>query len=92
MAARSSAGWWRPGDTTSLVVSKGPAPVEVPNVIGASITDAIDRLRAAGFTVNTDALPLQLFWGLYEVTATDPGSGTLLPPGSQVAITGFALA
>nr|WP_246414395.1 Stk1 family PASTA domain-containing Ser/Thr kinase [Microbacterium thalassium] len=91
MAPRSSAGWWRPGDTASLVVSKGPAPIEVPDVRGDSITDAIDELRGAGFSVNTDALPLQLFWGLYDVTAIDPAPGTYLAPGSQVSITGFEL-
>lgn len=91
MNDRTESGWWEPGDTVTLVVSSGPAPIEVPDVLGDSIVDAVNELRDAGFSVNTDALPLQIFWGLYDVTATDPAPGAFLTPGSSVAITGFEL-
>ena len=39
------------GDVISLVVSKGPVMVEVPNVVGMGLEAATRRLEAAGFRV-----------------------------------------
>ncbi|NUQ89366.1 MAG: serine/threonine protein kinase [Glycomyces artemisiae] len=42
-----------PGDTVDLVVSSGPEPVEVPDVVGMDVEEAKDTLEALGFTVKT---------------------------------------
>nr|WP_253941425.1 Stk1 family PASTA domain-containing Ser/Thr kinase [Microbacterium sp. SYP-A9085] len=91
MAARSGGGWWRPGDTTTLVVSKGPQPIAVPNVIDDKLNDAVERLQRAGFAVETDALPPRFFWGAYKVTSIDPPAGSLQPPHTRITITGFVI-
>jgi eukaryotic-like serine/threonine-protein kinase len=36
------------GSTVALVISRGPRTVEVPNVVGESIADAVKAIRAAG--------------------------------------------
>jgi serine/threonine-protein kinase len=42
-----------PGATVALVVSDGPAPVVIPNVVGKNVNDASQILVAAGLTVAT---------------------------------------
>jgi serine/threonine-protein kinase len=91
ITSRVGGGWWRPGDSTTLVVSTGPALFKVPDVRGMTIADAVSTLQGAGFTVSQDALPAQIFWTLYTVKATDPKHDTLKPKGSTVAITEFKL-
>ena len=39
------------GDTVTLVVSKGPVMVDVPNVVGQQVQQACQALEAAGFKV-----------------------------------------
>jgi beta-lactam-binding protein with PASTA domain/tRNA A-37 threonylcarbamoyl transferase component Bud32 len=75
---------WRPGDTVTLVVSKGPQPIPVPDVRGLTRDEAVSTLEAAGFEV--DFAP---FWSvpdndLTRVTATDPATGALRAKGSGV--------
>ena len=41
------------GDSISIVVSQGKAPVVVPNVVGKSETDARNELSGAGLTVTS---------------------------------------
>ena len=90
IGAREGGGDWRPGESVSLAVSKGPQPIEVPNVTGKSINAAVDQLEGAGFEVRVDGV-LEIFWDIYRVTSTDPVAGKLLAPGSVVSITGFGL-
>ena len=40
----------KPGSTIDLIVSQGPAELDVPNVVGLRPDDAKRRLEAAGFT------------------------------------------
>jgi serine/threonine-protein kinase len=82
---RSGGGAWRPNDTVTLVVSKGPAPIEVPAVVGKSVSDAMSILSDAGFEPTT-ALP-EILWGIFTVSGTDPAAGTWQLPGTRVTIT-----
>ncbi|MGR0320471.1 Stk1 family PASTA domain-containing Ser/Thr kinase [Agromyces sp. ZXT2-3] len=75
-----------PGDTVRLTVSKGPAPVEVPNVVGKTMSDAIAELEAAGFSVAYE-LP-DLFLPLATVKEQAPAAAELAPRGSSVRIVG----
>jgi serine/threonine-protein kinase len=77
-------GTGRKGDVISLVVSKGPVMVEVPDVIGMGLEAATARLQAAGFEVTVRRA--SLYVGVQYVVATDPGRGTSAPKGSTVVV------
>jgi eukaryotic-like serine/threonine-protein kinase len=74
----------RPNTPVSLTVSKGPAPIPVPSVVGKSEADARSILTSAGFKVTTsqdysDTVPAG------SVISQNPSSGTA-PVKSTVAL------
>ena len=71
------------GDTVTLVVSKGPVLVDVPNVVGQQVQQARQALEAAGFTVAVREA-LGGFFG--TVRLQDPAGGKA-PKGSTVTLT-----
>ncbi|WP_194408781.1 Stk1 family PASTA domain-containing Ser/Thr kinase [Microbacterium cremeum] len=85
MAERDPAGWWRAGDSTTLTVSLGPPPIEVPDVVGDNLADAMAELEEAGFRPTT-VVP-QFVWGLFTVASTDPEAGTTHRRGTEVRVT-----
>jgi serine/threonine-protein kinase len=72
------------GDTVTLVVSKGPVLVAVPNVVGQQLEQARQTLEGAGFTV-TVRRALGGFFG--TVRLQDPAAGTEVPKGSTITVT-----
>ncbi|GAB3617640.1 Stk1 family PASTA domain-containing Ser/Thr kinase [Okibacterium endophyticum] len=77
-----------PGDIVTLIVSKGPKPIPVPDVVNDNVADAKAELESLGLHVEvTTGLP-QPFWGIggFTVVSTDPVAGTELTPGSTVTI------
>lgn len=73
------------GSALTAAISKGPAPIEIPSVIGQSTTDARKALEQAGFAVEVKK---QFgFVMLDRVIAQSPGGGGTLPKGSTVTIT-----
>ncbi|WP_460773397.1 Stk1 family PASTA domain-containing Ser/Thr kinase [Microbacterium sp. GXF7504] len=92
IADRADGGNWRPGETVTLRVSKGPEPVEVPDVRGKSVREAVTALQRLGFKVNAGIedrdLPLGgKYWDIYRVAATNPTGGTSAPKGSTITLT-----
>ena len=72
------------GDTVSLVVSKGPVLVEVPNVVGQQVQQARRTLEAAGFEVTVR----EALGGFFRtVRLQDPAAGTKVPKGSTITLT-----
>ena len=73
------------GETVRLFVSLGEPLVVVPETIGLSITDATDRLTAAGFTVGeiSEAADETVAAGLVVALVT-PGGAVELEPGTVV--------
>lgn len=69
------------GSTVNVVVSKGPAPVPLPNVVGKKGSDAVRTLQEAGFVVpvvrGSQDLP---------TIGTDPAPGTPVQPGAIVLV------
>ncbi len=64
-----------------IVVSDGPRPIIVPNVVGRTGSSAAAALEEAGFTVSgIEGSPTG------TVLATDPVAGEARPPGSSVRI------
>jgi serine/threonine-protein kinase len=74
------------GSTVTMVVSKGPPPVEVPRVVDMKRTDAIAKLQAAGFQVNVQQ---GVVTPLDRVYSQDPPPGEQRPKGSTVTISIF---
>lgn len=70
------------GSTVQLTVSKGPEPVQVPDVVGQGADEAEKALREAGFEVQVHDLP---FPGS-EIRQQRPEPGTERRPGSTVTL------
>ncbi len=71
------------GDKVTLVVSKGPVMVDVPDVIGKQVDDARRILEAAGFKVVVE----KALGGIFgTVRFQDPDRGQA-PKGSTVTVT-----
>lgn len=85
MNDRENGGWWRPGDSAVLVVSKGPAPIEVPDVVGVNLAEAMGILSDAGFRPTT-VVP-EFVWGLFTVSGTDPAAGSAHPRDTEIEVT-----
>ena len=76
-------GTFHHGDTISVIVSKGPELVAVPDGLrGMGIQDAEAALQAAGLTWHVSHASIYL--GLGYVASVDPGSGQMVPKGSAV--------
>ena len=81
----------RPGDTVTLVLSKGPELVAVPTVTGMTLTKANNALEAAGFKVIIITELPREFWDeprLSKVTRQSVAGGTKIAKGSTVKIYG----
>lgn len=92
MAERAGGGNWRPGDSASLVVSKGPQPIAVPDVMGQTIREAVEKLEASGFRVNANIDDSELLlgfraWDVYHVRGMSPNVGSLKIPGTTINLT-----
>ncbi|WEO79028.1 Stk1 family PASTA domain-containing Ser/Thr kinase [Cryobacterium sp. SO2] len=83
--APAAGGSIRAGSTLVLTVSRGPEPVEIPDVVGKAWSEAKGVLEDAGFkldyNITADLLP-----GLFTVTKVTPDAGTLAPRGSTVKV------
>ncbi len=79
-----STGTGQKGDVISLVVSKGPEMVTVPEVVRMGLEAATKELEAAGFRVTVERASLYI--GVQYVVATDPGGGSKAPKGSTVVV------
>jgi serine/threonine-protein kinase len=81
----------REGGSVSLIISRGPDLVQVPDVVGNNIQAAKDELEGLGFVVVVDAPTIpEAFWSFppAKVTAQDPAGGTSIKRGSTVTISG----
>ena len=72
------------GSSVQLIVSKGPAPVKVPDVFRLSESKAVSLLKAAGLKVRVTKASGRL---LNLVKSQSPSAGTVVPHGSTVTIT-----
>jgi beta-lactam-binding protein with PASTA domain/predicted Ser/Thr protein kinase len=73
------------GSTVTIVVSRGPAPVKIPDVTGRLTRDAKATLEALGFHVEvTQDFSTEVPKG--HVISTDPPSGEKAPKGSRVTL------
>jgi serine/threonine-protein kinase len=70
----------RPGDTVVVILSDGPAPVDVPDIVGMTWTEARDAILNAGlkfaFARNVDRVLAESAPDEATVTSVDPPEGT----------------
>ncbi|HET8957285.1 MAG TPA: Stk1 family PASTA domain-containing Ser/Thr kinase [Microcella sp.] len=79
-----------PGDTLGLVASQGPDLVDIPDVIGLTINEAIDALQAAEFEVNVETnVPESFLWNFTEVQGVSPSQDGQAVRGSEITIEAF---
>lgn len=71
-------------DEVTIVVSLGPEPVELPNLVGRQLTEARQVLEDAGFLVEVHE-PLGGIFG--TVHGMSPRAGELAVPGSVITLT-----
>ena len=72
------------GTVINVILSKGPALVDVPNVVGMSTSAATSALEAAGFQVKSvNKLSIAI---LNKVYSQKPGAGSKAPKGSVITI------
>ncbi|HOQ33590.1 MAG TPA: PASTA domain-containing protein, partial [Candidatus Hydrogenedens sp.] len=76
-----------PGSAVDLVISTGPCPVTVPNVVGMSQSNAESAITEAGLTVGTVSQQCSNTIPEGVVISHSPLSGVQLPPGSSVDLT-----
>ncbi len=67
-----------------VVVSSGPAPVEIPRVQGRNESDAKDLLEAAGFTVVVGEAEFSDTYEEGAVIRTSPNGGEKVERGSEI--------
>ena len=68
----------------TLLVSKGPTLIEVPNVVGMDVATATATLQTAGFQVTAvNKLPVAI---LNKVYSQNPAAGTMSPKGSVITL------
>jgi serine/threonine-protein kinase len=74
------------GDTVEMVVSKGPPPVTVPNVVDMPRADAVAKLEAMGFDVEISE---GFVTPLNRVYSQDPVPGAVVAAGSTITLSIF---
>ena len=73
----------QPGETVTIVVSKGPPEFPMPNVVGMERDPAVARLRSFGLLVDVAIVPGH---GGSRVVFQEPASGTTVRAGDLVHI------
>ena len=74
------------GSAVDVAVSKGPRPVPVPNVVGASAEDATQALEEQGFVVDASKTKFSSDVERGHVIRQSPAEGHRLQPGETVSI------
>ncbi len=75
----------KPGTPVDVTVSKGPEPVDVPDLVGADGDDAQKQLKGLGLAVDrSDVFNESVAKG--KVISTDPPGGTTVLRGDTVAL------
>ena len=76
----------RVGSTLVLTVSRGPEPVEIPDVTGLPWNEGKAALTDLGFKLNYN-LAADAIAAIISVKSTDPVAGTLAAKGSSISLT-----
>jgi len=76
-----------PGEVIEVVVSDGPEPVELPNVRGQRVGEAVGTLEGLGLVVEVERRGgFSAFFNPDQVYDQDPGPGSTRLPGETVVL------
>jgi len=73
-----------PGSAVDLVISSGPPPVTVPNVVGLTQSTATAALQKSGLTAGAVSQQTSTSVPAGSVISQNPAAGASVPPGSAV--------
>nr|WP_277603937.1 Stk1 family PASTA domain-containing Ser/Thr kinase [Agrococcus sp. ARC_14] len=78
----------RPGDTVTGIVSMGPVMVDVPDVVGRPIDEALATLREAGLEPDLQTNIPEALWGsgIANILSQSVEAGTSVEEGTSVVI------
>ena len=74
---------YQPGNSVSIVVSKGPPEFAMPSVVGMSRDGALDKLRSLGLLVDVSIVPGHAG---AQVVFQEPAAGSIVRAGDLVHI------
>jgi serine/threonine-protein kinase len=74
------------GSAVAIVISKGPPPVQVPNVVDAREADAVAALQRIGLVAKVQRAPVVVLGRVYS---QNPAAGATVPKGTTVTIAVF---
>ncbi|WP_442908657.1 Stk1 family PASTA domain-containing Ser/Thr kinase [Homoserinibacter sp. YIM 151385] len=77
---------FREGDRITLVISRGPDLVDIPDVVGSSINDAAAALREADFEVQIETNAPEGLWGIATVQEVVPSQDERAERGATITI------
>ena len=80
---------FRPGDAFTLIVSRGPDLVDIPDVIDLTINEARTALEAAGFVPVIDTNVPEFFWDIATVQQVEPSQDGRAIRNSEIVISAF---
>ncbi|KRF31437.1 Stk1 family PASTA domain-containing Ser/Thr kinase [Yonghaparkia sp. Soil809] len=80
---------FRPGDAFTLIVSRGPDLVDIPDVIDLTINEARTALEAAGFVPVIDTNVPEFFWDIATVQQVEPSQDGQAIRNSEIVISAF---
>lgn len=86
LSQEPSSGTLYRGDKVTIVVSRGPEKVAVPNVLGKNVDEATKELEDLGFEVKTRQMNDWWIWG-ERVSEQKPKSGKKIKKGDEVMLT-----
>ena len=81
----------QPGDTLTMIVSRGPELIAVPDLVGKTIAEAKSSLESLGFEVEVRSEFPETDWGrsFARVTSLSPIPGQEIAKGTLVIIRSF---
>jgi len=80
---------FRPGDAFTLIVSRGPDLVDIPDVIDLTINEARTALEAAGFVAVIDTNVPEFFWNIATVQQVEPSQDGQAIRNSEIVIRAY---
>jgi serine/threonine-protein kinase len=86
MSSQPDSGQLSPGAEIDLVVSKGPPPVPVPNLVGTSLDDARAQLGDLDLSLNETDKKYSEKYAEGFIIGQDPGEGVQLQRGSTISV------
>ncbi|RNE49772.1 Stk1 family PASTA domain-containing Ser/Thr kinase [Corynebacterium alimapuense] len=74
------------GSTVTVQLSRGPEPVQVPNLVGVDLAEAQTRLGTLGLNVTRIQREFDEDAGVNEVIDVSPPTGTMLTRGNEITL------